>query len=283
MRKVPISSAAVATVQAKVLLNVIPVVISAENGNTVSTYAFLDSGCTDTLIEQDLVDHLGSQGTPVQIGINTISSSDNVVESKRVSFTLTSVDSSGESIDVSEAYVLPNLNQSRCTLPEQIDTIEYPHLRDVEFPEVDIKRVSILVGNNIPYAHLQKEVRVPEDKKKGLYGCRYPLGWCVCGPYGANCRQGVSANFVSIDPEPRFLIEKLWNLEDYGTLKSNEKPLSVEDKIAVKIIENTTRCVDGRYEVGMLWKEKERQFPNNVAMAKHRLQCLRLPSYETWQ
>ena len=198
-------------------------------------------------------------------------------------FTLTSVDSSGKSIDVSEAYVLPNLNQSRCTLPEQIDTIEYPHLRDVEFPEVDIKRVSILVGNNIPYAHLQKEVRVPEDKKKGLYGCRYPLGWCVCGPYGANCRQGVSANFVSIDPEPRFLIEKFWNLEDYGAVKSNEKPLSVEDKIAVKAIENTTRCVDGRYEVGMLWKERERQFPNNVAMAKHRLQCLRLPSYETWQ
>ena len=275
VRKVPISSAAVATVQAKVLLNVIPVVISAENGNTVSTYAFLDSGCTDTLIEQDLVDHLGIQGTPVQIGINTISSSDNVVESKRVSFTLTSVDTSGESIDVSEAYVLPNLNQSRCTLPEQIDTIEYPHLRDVEFPEVDIKRVSILVGNNIPYAHLQKEVRVPEDKKKGLYGCRYPLGWCVCGPYGANCRQGVSANFVSIDPEPRFLIEKFWNLEDYGTLKSNEKPLSMEDKIALKITENTTCCVGGRYEVGMLWKEKERQFPNNVAMAKHRLECLR--------
>ena len=68
MRKVPISSAAVATVQAKVLLNVIPVVISAENGNTVSTYAFLDSSCTDTLVEQDLVDHLDIQGTPEQIG-----------------------------------------------------------------------------------------------------------------------------------------------------------------------------------------------------------------------
>ena len=76
--KVPISSAAVATVRAKVLLNVIPVVISAENGNTVSTDAFSDSCCTDTLVEQDLVDHLCIQGTPWQIGINTISSSDNV-------------------------------------------------------------------------------------------------------------------------------------------------------------------------------------------------------------
>ena len=58
-------------------------------------------------------------------------------------------------------------------------------------------------------------------------------------------------------------------------MKSNEKPLSVEDKIAVKIIENTTRCVDGRYEVRMLRKEKEREFPNNVAMANHCLQGLR--------
>ena len=49
----------------------------------------------------------------------------------------------------------------------------------------------------------------------------------------------------------------------------------MEDKIAVKIIENTNRCVDGRYEVGMLWKEKDRQFPNNIAMTKHRLECLR--------
>ena len=58
-------------------------------------------------------------------------------------------------------------------------------------------------------------------------------------------------------------------------MKSNEKPLSVEDKIAVKIIENTTRCMNGRYEVGMLWKEKEPEFTNNVAMANHCLQGLR--------
>jgi len=62
-------------------------------------------------------------------------------------------------------------------------------------------------------------------------------------------------------------------------VKSNEKPLSVKDKIGVKITENTTRSVDGHYEVGILWKDKEHQFPNNVAMAKHCLQvdrqCLR--------
>ena len=124
------------------------------------------------LIDRGLVDHLDIQGTPEQIGINTITSSDNVVESNRASFTLSSLESVGESIEVSEAYVLPDLNQSQRALPEQIDVQNYPYLCDIEFPAVDIKRVSILVGNNIPYAHIQKEVRVPEDEKKGLYGWR---------------------------------------------------------------------------------------------------------------
>lgn len=58
-------------------------------------------------------------------------------------------------------------------------------------------------------------------------------------------------------------LNRVFSLNNFGfwrikAVKLNEKPLSVEDKIAVKIIKNTTRSVDGRYEVGMLWKEKER-------------------------
>jgi len=45
------------------------------------------------------------------------------------------------------------------------------------------------------------------------------LDWCVCGPYGIECRQGVSA----IDLEPRVLVEKFWNLKDCGAVKSKEK------------------------------------------------------------
>ena len=141
------------TTETQVLLNVVPVIITAANGNTVSTYTYLDSGCTDTLIDRGLVDHLGIQGIPELIGINTIKNSGKVIESNRVSFTLSPVESFGESIEVSEAYVLPDLNQSQRALPEGIDVHNHPHLCDIEFPVVDIERVSILVGNDIPYAH----------------------------------------------------------------------------------------------------------------------------------
>ena len=43
----------------------------------------------------------------------------------------------------------------------------------------------------------------------------------------------------------------------------------------MQIIEDTTRLVNGRYEVGMLWRKDERWFPNNLVMARQRLQSLR--------
>ena len=42
----------VSTAGAQVLLNVVPVTVTVEDGNSLSTYAFLDNGCTDTLIDR---------------------------------------------------------------------------------------------------------------------------------------------------------------------------------------------------------------------------------------
>ena len=61
----------------------------------------------------------------------------------------------GSDREVDEAYVLSDLNQTEQVLPETVDFSEYPHLQDLTFPEVDLHRVSIIVWNNIPAAHLQ--------------------------------------------------------------------------------------------------------------------------------
>ena len=55
---------------------------------------------------------------------------------------------SGEVIRVDEAYVhvFPDLNQSKRVLPETLEMKPYPHLQDIGFPPVDVKRVFILVG-----------------------------------------------------------------------------------------------------------------------------------------
>ena len=270
-----ITSAGVSTTRAQVLLNVVPVTITAENGGSLSTYAFLDNGCTDTLIDKELADHLDLKGISEQIGIKTITNSEELVESRRVSFTLSPVEAYGEDIDVNEAYVLPDLNQSERVLPGTVDVHKYPHLQDLTFPVVDFERVSIIVGSNVPVAHLQKEVRIPKDNKSGLYGYRYPLGWSISGPLTIAGTRRAELNFISVGHKPDDFVERFWKIEDYGTLKAGEKPLSVEDKRALKIIEETTTLVDGHYEVGLLWKEDQPKLPNNRILAERRAELLR--------
>ena len=158
-----ISSTKVSTVRAQVLLNVVPVTVTVEDGNSLSTYAFLDNGRTDTLIDRELADRLNLKGTSEQTGIKMIRGSEESVETQRVSFTLSPVEGCGSDIEVDEAYVLSDLNQTEQVLPETVDVSKYPHLQDLTLPDVDLHRVSIIVGNNVPAAHLQNEVRVPPD------------------------------------------------------------------------------------------------------------------------
>lgn len=144
-----------------------------------------------------------------------------------MSFTLGPVDGCSRDIDVNEAYVLPDLNQSGQILPDSVDVSEYPHLQDLTFPEVDIKRVSIIIGSNVPAAHLQEEVRVPPDNN-GPFGYRFPLGWSIAGPLTCDAKGKTSVNFLSVGMEDQ--MERFWKIEDYGASKSDDKPLSIEDK-----------------------------------------------------
>ena len=108
-----ISLTKVSTARAQLLLNVVPVTIAVEDGNSLSTYAFLDNGCINILIDHDLANRLNLKGTSEQIGIKTIRGSEESVETQQVSFTLGPAEGCGSDIEVDEAYVLSDL-KSRC-------------------------------------------------------------------------------------------------------------------------------------------------------------------------
>ena len=221
-----------------------------------------------------IADLLNLKGTSEQIGIKTIRGSEESVETQRVSFTLGPAEGCGSDIEVDEAYVLSDLNQMEQVLPETVDVSEYPHLQDLTFPEVDLHRVSIIVGNNVSAAHLQNEVRVSPDNN-GPYGYRCPLGWSLAGPLTNRERGKAAVDFLSVGIQPVDQIERFWKIEDYGAVKESDKPLSIDYRRALKILEETTTFIDGRYEVGLLWKDDEPQLPNNRALAGRRAEMLR--------
>lgn len=107
----------------------IPVTITAENGNSLSTYGFLDNGCTETHIDHELEDQLNLEGNLQQIGIKTIRRSEEWIESQWVSFPHSPMDRCGKDIEVNKAYVhlyaLPDLNQSGQTLQYRAVLSEY--------------------------------------------------------------------------------------------------------------------------------------------------------------
>ena len=49
---------------------------------------------------------------------------------------------------MSEKFNIPE----RC-LPEINDNSHYPHLKDIEIPEVQVKAVTVLIGKDVDYDH----------------------------------------------------------------------------------------------------------------------------------
>ena len=62
-------------------------------------------------------------------------------------------------------------------------------------------------------------------------------------------------------------VERFWATEKHGFVNTGECADSVEDREALKSLKRTTSLVNGKYEVGLLWKNENPHLPNNRALA----------------
>ena len=68
------------------------------------------------------------------------------------------------------------------------------------------------------------------------------------------------------------MIEKFWEVESYSTESPlDPRPLSKNEKRVLEILEQTTTKKQGKYEVGILWKDDNSSRPNNRALAIARM------------
>ena len=133
----------------------------------------------------------------------------------------------------------------------------WPHLKDIEIPDVDDEQVTMLIGANVPEAQMHEE----SCRRGGSgepYAVRTVLGWAVLGPVDATsimCSQAKNANFVKCGDElPDQQMKQFLGLENMDLNRSSKKGMSIEDQGALKRMENSVCAVGGHYEVGMLWK-----------------------------
>ena len=200
-----------------ILVHVVPVKVIAPSGSSLTTYALLDNASRGTIISKNIANSLGLKGPPQLVTVNT------VVEKtsehfQLVRFELQSATGTGEIIKVEEGLVSEKFNIPERCLPEDIDNSRYPHLKDIEIPEVQVKAVSILIGKDVVYAHEVFEVRKPTSPDNRLKALRGPLGWVVTGVVeGHPSSKEISVNFTNCKKNLRELDEDFWKLEAFGT------------------------------------------------------------------
>ena len=85
------------------LLKVVPLRVTAENGRTLTTYGMLDSANVSSMITSNIAEKLGLQGVPEKVSISTVTQRDQNLELSKVKFQISSVSQGSPSFPVYHA------------------------------------------------------------------------------------------------------------------------------------------------------------------------------------
>ncbi|XP_016522029.1 uncharacterized protein LOC107834739 [Poecilia formosa] len=153
------------------------------------------------------------------------------------------------------------------------DLIKWPYLSRVHMPSINAE-VDLLIGANAP--KLLEPWEVINSQDNGPYAVRTVLGWVVNGPLDSNSTQEVSSvtvNRISLSKLDE-LLRSQYN-HDFCEGPTDKQEMSREDETFLNIMETSAAIQDGKYCLNLPFKRMDVCLPNNLAVAKQRLQSLR--------
>ena len=71
-----------------------------------------------------------------------------------------------------------------------------------------------------------------------------------------------------------WLVKDFWETEDYLSTNSKEITMSQEDKHCLNSLIEETKLVEGKHQVPMLWKKRNKKLQNNYEATLRRLEPL---------
>ena len=249
-----VGAAVVGCISPTVLLQIVPLVVQTPKGNNMRTYALLDSGSQASLILERFTEELGLEGPRDVLTLGTINSKREFKPSRKVLFAVKATNSGngGPLYPVSEAWTIPQLN-----LPVQritrSDMQTWPHVVDLEIPEVDSKDVTMLLGANVLEAILQREVRRGSPGQPAAVLTTF--GWTLTGSVKSLVApESLHVMFVHTVPSDDDLlhrqVQNWWRTDSFGTKYEQTSPQSLEDKRALQTLQETVKHVGDSYQVG---------------------------------
>ena len=160
----------------KVALQLVPVKIMSKEGDSVATYALLDTGSEETFLSKVVCDKLGLQVSNCDnLAVCTLSG-ESSIKVGQANVRVKAVDSQdNRTLEIENVKVVDNL---KITTARARDLSKWPHLKDLEIPEVDEEQVTMLIGANVPEAQVHEEFRRRDQENYMLFAL-YWVGLCL--------------------------------------------------------------------------------------------------------
>ena len=174
--------------------------------------------------------------------------------SKLVDFQVSSL-SYPPKIQISNAWLVENLDLLRFKINSNTINKQWNHLQDIQIEVDNSQEISILIGADYPHLHISKDVRIGNDNEPIAISTL--LGWVLLG--GKNGTNYVRTNFMVKETELLSnTVEKFWSLESYGTCQKDDvSVLPLQEQKALGTLENTVQFVDNHYSVRLLLKKNK--------------------------
>ena len=135
--------------QPRVCFKVVPVKVSGLGGSKqLTTYAFLDSGSDTTLCLKTLVEELDIESEPTEFTLSTVNHEGREC-GHRARLIIESLDSEAK-FTLDRVLTTDSLPIGEIHFAKNRELNKWPHLDGVSFPEIDERKVSILIGSNRP-------------------------------------------------------------------------------------------------------------------------------------
>ena len=265
-----------------VTAKVVPVRILGVNGTVVNDYAFLDDGSTITMMNEEIAKKLGIEGEKEQLILQWTKGITRVEEAKRCDVTLAGAKGK-EKFNLRGVYCVPNLELSPTSQQGSELAKRYRHLKGLPLPNFSDVRPGILIG--LEHATMLGGKHVYEGEINEPLASKTKLGWIVYGRHDSmtveasaaryqrqefqQCHLRLGKRHNDDDQILHELVKGFFGIESVGF--STSKLRCAEDKRAEEIMKKTLKFVNGRYEIGLLWKTDNEQLPSNVKMAEKRL------------
>ncbi|XP_017472746.1 PREDICTED: uncharacterized protein LOC108363754 [Rhagoletis zephyria] len=257
--------------ESRPLFRIVPIRLYSKN-KVMDIYAFLDEGSSVTLIEKNIFDQLGIKGEHGPLCLRWTGNTTRVEEnSERASIEISSM-TSNQKYTLKNARTVHNLDLPVQSIDIADMQTKYPHLNGLPIKSYDNIKPSLLIGAD------NWKLAIPLKVKEGAWSepiaSKTRLGWTLQG-----CESSRKENFrLNVHTcECQLKYDHLHEMvKDFFVLEAPKATeiLSEDDAKAVDIKTNTCQQSNGRYEVGLLWRNPNEPLPSSYSNAVRRMKCL---------